>query len=149
MFFPLFSEFRTLIIEMVIATDMSTHFQQIKTLKTLLSHQEFSVDKQKGLSYILHTADISHPSKVFNLHQRWTLKLMEEFFLQVCLLFFTFFFLNNRYMYVCILNFEWIEDCFKSSDIGGIFHSYLHGNTHSYIMIRVWQIHFNRFNCKM
>ncbi|KAI2804653.1 Calcium/calmodulin-dependent 3',5'-cyclic nucleotide phosphodiesterase 1C, partial [Blomia tropicalis] len=77
-----YREFRTLIIEMVIATDMSTHFQQIKTLKTLLSHQEFSVDKQKGLSYILHTADISHPSKVFNLHQRWTLKLMEEFFLQ-------------------------------------------------------------------
>lgn len=68
---------------MVIATDMSTHFQQVKTLKTLLSHQEFSVDKQKGLSYILHSADISHPSKIFPLHQRWTLLLMEEFFRQV------------------------------------------------------------------
>lgn len=78
-----YSEFRTLIIEMVIATDMSTHFQQVKTLKTLLSHTEFSVDKQKGLSYILHSADISHPSKMFPLHQRWTLLLMEEFFRQV------------------------------------------------------------------
>lgn len=68
---------------MVIATDMSTHFQQVKTLKTLLSHTEFSVDKQKGLSYILHSADISHPSKMFSLHQRWTLLLMEEFFRQV------------------------------------------------------------------
>lgn len=68
---------------MVIATDMSTHFQQVKTLKTLLSHTEFSVDKQKGLSYILHSADISHPSKMFPLHQRWTLLLMEEFFRQV------------------------------------------------------------------
>lgn len=68
---------------MVIATDMSTHFQQVKTLKTLLSHAEFSVDKQKGLSYILHSADISHPSKMFPLHQRWTLLLMEEFFRQV------------------------------------------------------------------
>lgn len=76
-------EFRTLIIEMVIATDMSTHFQQIKNLKTLLNHQDFSVDKQKGLSYILHSADISHPSKIFNLHQKWTLLLMEEFFRQV------------------------------------------------------------------
>lgn len=77
-----YREFRTLIIEMVIATDMSTHFQQVKTLKTLLSHTEFSVDKQKGLSYILHSADISHPSKMFPLHQRWTLLLMEEFFRQ-------------------------------------------------------------------
>lgn len=68
---------------MVIATDMSTHFQQVKTLKTLLGHQEFAVDKQKGLSYILHSADISHPSKVFPLHQKWTLLLMEEFFRQV------------------------------------------------------------------
>lgn len=68
---------------MVIATDMSTHFQQVKTLKTLLGHQEFAVDKQKGLSYILHSADISHPSKVFSLHQKWTLLLMEEFFRQV------------------------------------------------------------------
>lgn len=68
---------------MVIATDMSTHFQQIKTLKTILSHQDFVLDKQKGLSYILHSADISHPSKNFDLHQRWTLLLMEEFFRQV------------------------------------------------------------------
>nr|XP_046919951.1 calcium/calmodulin-dependent 3',5'-cyclic nucleotide phosphodiesterase 1-like [Dermatophagoides farinae] len=77
-----YREFRTLIIEMVIATDMSTHFQQIKTLKTILSHQDFVLDKQKGLSYILHSADISHPSKNFDLHQRWTLLLMEEFFRQ-------------------------------------------------------------------
>ncbi|UXI15051.1 developmentally-regulated GTP-binding protein 2 [Sarcoptes scabiei] len=61
---------------------MSTHFQQIKTLKTILSHQDFVLDKQKGLSYILHSADISHPSKIFSLHQRWTLLLMEEFFRQ-------------------------------------------------------------------
>ncbi|KAH9423712.1 Calcium/calmodulin-dependent 3',5'-cyclic nucleotide phosphodiesterase 1C [Dermatophagoides pteronyssinus] len=77
-----YREFRTLIIEMVIATDMSTHFQQIKTLKTILGHQDFVLDKQKGLSYILHSADISHPSKNFDLHQRWTLLLMEEFFRQ-------------------------------------------------------------------
>nr|XP_027203775.1 calcium/calmodulin-dependent 3',5'-cyclic nucleotide phosphodiesterase 1A-like isoform X2 [Dermatophagoides pteronyssinus] len=77
-----YREFRSLIIEMVIATDMSTHFQQIKTLKTILGHQDFVLDKQKGLSYILHSADISHPSKNFDLHQRWTLLLMEEFFRQ-------------------------------------------------------------------
>jgi len=32
-----YSEMRSLIIELVLATDMSNHFQQIKTMKNLLS----------------------------------------------------------------------------------------------------------------
>ncbi|CAG2115490.1 unnamed protein product, partial [Medioppia subpectinata] len=77
-----YREFRTLVIDMVLATDMSSHFQQIKTLKTLLGHTEFNIDKSKGLAYILHSSDISHPSKCFNLHYKWTKLLMEEFFRQ-------------------------------------------------------------------
>ncbi|XP_054168087.1 dual specificity calcium/calmodulin-dependent 3',5'-cyclic nucleotide phosphodiesterase 1-like [Oppia nitens] len=77
-----YREFRSLVIDMVLATDMSSHFLQIKTLKTLLGHTEFNIDKPKGLSYILHSADISHPSKSFDLHYRWTKLLMEEFFRQ-------------------------------------------------------------------
>ncbi|CAG2163869.1 unnamed protein product [Oppiella nova] len=77
-----YREFRTLVIDMVLATDMSSHFQQIKTLKTLLGHTEFNIDKSKGLSYLLHSSDISHPSKSFNLHYKWTKLLMEEFFRQ-------------------------------------------------------------------
>ena len=79
-----FREFRSLVIDMVLATDMSSHFQQIKTLKTLLGTTDFNVDKPKGLSFILHSADISHPSKAFLLHYKWTKLLMEEFFRQVC-----------------------------------------------------------------
>jgi hypothetical protein len=82
--FGIFREFRSLVIDMVLATDMSSHFQQIKTLKSLLGHSEFNIDKSKGLSYILHCSDISHPAKEFKLHYKWTKLLMEEFFRQVC-----------------------------------------------------------------
>ncbi|KAG8183104.1 hypothetical protein JTE90_019987 [Oedothorax gibbosus] len=79
-----YREFRNLVIEMVLATDMSSHFQQIKTMKQLLCHSDFSaMDKAKVLSLMLHCCDISHPAKDWNLHFRWTQKLMEEFFRQV------------------------------------------------------------------
>ncbi|GBM99205.1 Calcium/calmodulin-dependent 3',5'-cyclic nucleotide phosphodiesterase 1 [Araneus ventricosus] len=79
-----YREFRSLVIEMVLATDMSSHFQQIKTMKTLLCHSDFSsMDKAKVLSLMLHCCDISHPAKDWNLHFRWTQRLMEEFFRQV------------------------------------------------------------------
>ncbi|XP_042898223.1 dual specificity calcium/calmodulin-dependent 3',5'-cyclic nucleotide phosphodiesterase 1A isoform X3 [Parasteatoda tepidariorum] len=78
-----FREFRALVIDMVLATDMSSHFQQIKTMKSLLAHSDFSsMDKAKVLSLMLHCCDISHPAKDWNLHFRWTQRLMEEFFRQ-------------------------------------------------------------------
>ncbi|XP_063096485.1 dual specificity calcium/calmodulin-dependent 3',5'-cyclic nucleotide phosphodiesterase 1C isoform X4 [Cavia porcellus] len=74
-------EFRTLVIEMVMATDMSCHFQQIKAMKTALQQPE-AIEKPKALSLMLHTADISHPAKAWDLHHRWTMFLLEEFFRQ-------------------------------------------------------------------
>lgn len=75
-------EFRALVIEMVLATDMSSHFQLVKTMKSVLALSEFNIDKPKALSLILHGSDISHPSKDFKLHYKWTSLLMEEFFRQ-------------------------------------------------------------------
>ncbi|XP_023595371.1 dual specificity calcium/calmodulin-dependent 3',5'-cyclic nucleotide phosphodiesterase 1C isoform X1 [Trichechus manatus latirostris] len=74
-------EFRALVIEMVMATDMSCHFQQIKAMKTALQQPE-AIEKPKALSLMLHTADISHPAKAWDLHHRWTMSLLEEFFRQ-------------------------------------------------------------------
>ncbi|XP_076858293.1 dual specificity calcium/calmodulin-dependent 3',5'-cyclic nucleotide phosphodiesterase 1A isoform X2 [Brachyhypopomus gauderio] len=74
-------ELRTLVIEMVMSTDMSCHFQQIKTMRGSLQQPE-GVDKAKALSLMLHAADISHPAKGWDLHYRWTQALMEEFFRQ-------------------------------------------------------------------
>ncbi|KAJ4441963.1 hypothetical protein ANN_11827 [Periplaneta americana] len=77
-----FREFRTLVIDMVLATDMSFHFQQLKNMKNLLTLAEPSVDKSKALSLVLHCCDISHPAKRWDLHHRWTMLLLEEFFRQ-------------------------------------------------------------------
>ncbi|XP_055086251.1 dual specificity calcium/calmodulin-dependent 3',5'-cyclic nucleotide phosphodiesterase 1A [Periophthalmus magnuspinnatus] len=74
-------ELRSLVVEMVLATDMSCHFQQIKTMKGLLQLPD-TIDKPKALSLLLHTADISHPAKRWDLHHRWTSSLLEEFFRQ-------------------------------------------------------------------
>ncbi|XP_072262560.1 dual specificity calcium/calmodulin-dependent 3',5'-cyclic nucleotide phosphodiesterase 1B isoform X8 [Pyxicephalus adspersus] len=76
-----FTELRSLVIEMVLATDMSCHFQQVKTMKSSLQSLE-NIDKSKALSLLLHAADISHPTKQWKVHARWTKALMEEFFRQ-------------------------------------------------------------------
>ncbi|KAF6722129.1 Calcium/calmodulin-dependent 3',5'-cyclic nucleotide phosphodiesterase 1C [Oryzias melastigma] len=74
-------ELRSLVVDMVLATDMSCHFQQIKGMKNLMLQHE-QPDKPKALSLLLHTADISHPAKHWGLHHRWTAFLLEEFFRQ-------------------------------------------------------------------
>ncbi|XP_068197630.1 dual specificity calcium/calmodulin-dependent 3',5'-cyclic nucleotide phosphodiesterase 1A isoform X3 [Antennarius striatus] len=74
-------ELRALVVEMVLATDMSCHFQQVKAMKNSLQQPE-GIDKPKALSLLLHTADISHPAKGWDLHHRWTTSLLEEFFRQ-------------------------------------------------------------------
>ncbi|XP_060714621.1 dual specificity calcium/calmodulin-dependent 3',5'-cyclic nucleotide phosphodiesterase 1B-like isoform X2 [Tachysurus vachellii] len=78
---PEWLELRTLVIEMVLGTDMSSHVLQVKAMRTCLQQHE-SIDKPKALSLILHAADISHPAKPWSLHSRWTPRLMEEFFTQ-------------------------------------------------------------------
>lgn len=77
-----YRELRTLIIDMVLATDMSFHFQQLKNMKNLLTLSEPIVDKSKALSLVLHCCDISHPAKKWDLHHKWTMLLLEEFFRQ-------------------------------------------------------------------
>ncbi|XP_069791985.1 dual specificity calcium/calmodulin-dependent 3',5'-cyclic nucleotide phosphodiesterase 1A isoform X2 [Narcine bancroftii] len=74
-------DLRTLVIEMVLSTDMSCHFQQIKTMRNTLQQPE-GTDKAKVMSLMLHAADISHPAKSWQQHYRWTMTLMEEFFRQ-------------------------------------------------------------------
>lgn len=47
-------EFRSLVIELVLATDMSNHFQQIKAMKNLLSVPDKYADTSKRhLNYVV------------------------------------------------------------------------------------------------
>ncbi|VDN97433.1 unnamed protein product [Rodentolepis nana] len=74
-------EFRTAVIDMVLNTDMSLHFSQVKTMKNLIAIPEI-IDKLKALSLLVHCADIAHPAKQWNLHKEWSMVLCEEFFRQ-------------------------------------------------------------------
>lgn len=57
---------------------MSMHFSQLKHMKGLLSslatcHHEAAAtcpDKARVLSLLLHTCDVSHPAKTWDLHHQ-------------------------------------------------------------------------------
>uniref|UniRef100_A0A1I8FXM7 Phosphodiesterase n=1 Tax=Macrostomum lignano TaxID=282301 RepID=A0A1I8FXM7_9PLAT len=78
---PEYRQFRSLVIDMVLATDMSTHFAQVSAMKDAIPCPE-NLPRVDILAYVLHVADISHPAKSWSLHQRWTSQLNEEFFAQ-------------------------------------------------------------------
>lgn len=77
-----YRKFRTLIIEMVLATDMSCHFQILDEMKSLLALPSPKVDKTKLLALLLHCCDISQSCKKWHMHRRWALLISEEFFHQ-------------------------------------------------------------------
>lgn len=82
-----FHEFRKLSVNMVLGTDMSKHFDKLKEVKKILASpnpwDQIKNDKKpKVLSLLLHTADVSHPGKKWDLHEQWTMRLIEEFFRQ-------------------------------------------------------------------
>ncbi|XP_071499528.1 dual specificity calcium/calmodulin-dependent 3',5'-cyclic nucleotide phosphodiesterase 1A-like [Diadema antillarum] len=76
-----YTDLRNMVIDMVLATDMSFHFQQIKQMKSMISVTE-ALDKPKVMALALHCADISHPSKEWRFHYKWTTLLIREFFRQ-------------------------------------------------------------------
>ena len=82
-----FRSIRKMIIEMILATDMSKHFEKFGAFKVrnevsrdldLDSHP----DKMLVYSIILKSADIGHTAKPLELHQVWTYKVVEEFYCQ-------------------------------------------------------------------
>uniref|UniRef100_F6U068 PDEase domain-containing protein n=2 Tax=Ciona intestinalis TaxID=7719 RepID=F6U068_CIOIN len=52
-----YQEARTLMIDMVLATDMSQHFGQLKRLQSNLQHPE-NLEKSRAMCLMIHSADI-------------------------------------------------------------------------------------------
>lgn len=77
-----YSDIRTLVVDMVLATDMSSHFEQLRTMKAALSVLGNQIEKSQALEYVLHVSDIANPAKDWELHRQWTSRIMEEFFCQ-------------------------------------------------------------------
>jgi len=76
-----FEEFRTLVVDIVLSTDMSQHFQQMSQINDALNNPK-ELDKVKVMALIVHVADISHAAKEWSIHERWSYALTEEFFRQ-------------------------------------------------------------------
>ena len=60
---------------MVIATDMALHFNQIQNLNTRFGSQDFDPsgkDKEDTMQLLVHLADISNPTKPWELCFKWT-----------------------------------------------------------------------------
>ncbi|CAI5737036.1 unnamed protein product [Hyaloperonospora brassicae] len=82
---------RDMVIQMVLATDMAKHFEDVALFKTSIlsaALDESAVlvknvgDKKLLLKMILHTCDVSNPAKERKLMLRWTDRVVEEFFIQ-------------------------------------------------------------------
>ena len=78
-------EFKTIrnhVIEAVLHTDMTKHFEMVNAAKGLLMQPKSEEKTWKVLMFSLHLADISNQAKAGPLFHMWTNRCMDEFFEQ-------------------------------------------------------------------
>ncbi|XP_062304935.1 cAMP-specific 3',5'-cyclic phosphodiesterase 4D-like [Osmerus eperlanus] len=83
---------RKLIIDMVLATDMSKHMTLLADLKTMVETKKVTssgvllldqyTEHIQVLRNMVHCADLSNPTKPLAIYRLWTERIMEEFFRQ-------------------------------------------------------------------
>ena len=66
----------------VLATDMSKHSLSIDFLKKCLTenYKPEEKDKQDYMDLVIHTADISNPTKKFDIYFKWAPLVVNEFY---------------------------------------------------------------------
>ena len=78
-----YKTFRKQMIQCVLATDMSKHSLSINFLKKCLienNNPEEENNKQEYMDLVIHTADISNPTKVYDIYIKWAKLVVEEFY---------------------------------------------------------------------
>uniref|UniRef100_A0A665VAD0 Phosphodiesterase n=1 Tax=Echeneis naucrates TaxID=173247 RepID=A0A665VAD0_ECHNA len=83
---------RRMVIDMVLATDMSKHMSLMADLKTMVETKKVTssgvllldnyTDRMQVLRNMVHCADLSNPTKPLDLYRQWTDRIMDEFFHQ-------------------------------------------------------------------
>lgn len=83
---------RKMVIDMVLATDMSKHMSLLADLKTMVETKKVAgsgvllldnyTDRIQVLQNMVHCADLSNPTKPLDVYKRWVTSVMEEFFQQ-------------------------------------------------------------------
>lgn len=80
-----FIKVRKWVIELILATDMSKHFDLIGSMKAKnckIKDVESPEVRLDTLKLLIHAADIGHSAKETILHKKWSKLLSEEFFRQ-------------------------------------------------------------------
>ncbi|KAJ3147440.1 High affinity cAMP-specific and IBMX-insensitive 3',5'-cyclic phosphodiesterase 8B [Geranomyces michiganensis] len=84
-----YDEVRKLVIKLILATDMSKHFEYINKFKSRMSAgtiggtTEHTPENRLAIAEMaIKCADLCNPSKTFALSKKWTDAVMEEFFMQ-------------------------------------------------------------------
>ncbi|KAM4576018.1 3',5'-cyclic-AMP phosphodiesterase 4D isoform 2-T2 [Odontesthes bonariensis] len=83
---------RKMVIDIVLATDMSKHMNLLADLKTMVETKKVTSsgvllldnysDRIQVLQNMVHCADLSNPTKPLQVYRQWTDRIMEEFFSQ-------------------------------------------------------------------
>ena len=77
--------FRKIVIETILATDLSLHFTRIKQIREGLEEGKTLEDesfKMLALQLTLKCADLGHGAKKLEIHKEWTELITKEFFKQ-------------------------------------------------------------------
>ena len=77
---------RKIITDMILITDMSKHFDSLGTFRTrALIQNDITIDKFEDRLFVLKMglkcADLGHSAKNIKLHEQWSDKVCQEFFL--------------------------------------------------------------------
>jgi len=76
---------RQRVIYAILMTDMKRHGEHVEELQDFLENRETAseiIDPGLLISHCLHVSDISHPTKKFSLHQKWSSRITKEFLQQ-------------------------------------------------------------------
>ena len=75
---------RKMLIDLVLATDLASHFDILAVWKRKENYIDTNKDEDKMLvmQMVLKSGDLGHPSRVRHLHLTWSELVTEEFFLQ-------------------------------------------------------------------
>ena len=81
-----------MVIDMVLATDMSKHMSLLADLKTMVETKKVAGsgvllldnynDRIQVLQNMVHCSDLSNPTKPLDIYRHWVERITEEFFMQ-------------------------------------------------------------------
>ncbi|XP_076814604.1 3',5'-cyclic-AMP phosphodiesterase 4C-like isoform X4 [Clavelina lepadiformis] len=83
---------RKIVIDMVLATDMSKHMTLLASLKTMVETKKVAssgvlmldnyTDRVQVLQNLMHCADLSNPAKPIEMYKKWNERIMDEYWMQ-------------------------------------------------------------------